>query len=151
MHRHHGPLIVLSLAAAVLVGGCSAATTSGVAATPGIAATSGVAATSGAAATVRQVSPAEAVGMLEDRTVIDVRTAAEFAAGHVASAVNIDVEADDFGERISSLDRGAPYLVYCRSGRRSAIAAETMAKAGFTDVVDAGGLEPLVAAGAPLG
>ena len=39
--------------------------------------------------------------------------------------------------------------MYCRSGRRSAIAADEMAKAGFTDIVDGGGMADLVAAGAP--
>lgn len=61
--------------------------------------------------------------MLETHTVIDVRTPAEFAAGHIAAALNIPVEASDFGARISQLDPEEAYLVYCRTGRRSAIAA----------------------------
>jgi phage shock protein E len=105
------------------------------------------AATSGA----YKVSPTDAVAMIKagDRTVIDVRTPAEYASGHVAGAVNIDVEAADFGDQIAELDHKAPYMVYCRSGNRSAIAAKQMADAGFTDVADAGGLSDLVAAGAP--
>ena len=99
---------------------------------------------------VRAATAAEAVEMLEARTVVDVRTPAEYAAGHVAGAVNIDVEASDFAERVAELDPEAPYLLYCRSGRRSAIAAEIMAEAGFTDIIDAGGLEPLAEAGAPI-
>jgi rhodanese-related sulfurtransferase len=102
-----------------------------------------------AAGGVRTVAAAEAVKMLDGRTVIDVRTPSEFAAGRVAGAQNIDVEAADFGSRIAALDKNAPYLLYCRSGRRSAVAAEQMKQAGFTDVVDAGGLDGLVAAGAP--
>ena len=51
--------------------------------------------------------------------------------------------------KISTLDKEASYLLYCRSGRRSAIAADEMAKAGFTDIVDGGGMADLVAAGAP--
>ena len=100
-------------------------------------------------AAVQTVDGTKAVGMLESRTIIDVRTPAEFAAGHIAGAQNIDVEAGDFAEKISTLDKKAPYLLYCRSGRRSAIAAEEMAKAGFTDIVDGGGMADLVAAGAP--
>jgi rhodanese-related sulfurtransferase len=100
-------------------------------------------------AAVQTVDGTKAVGMLESRTIIDVRTPAEFAAGHVAGALNIDVEAGDFAEKIATLDKEAPYLLYCRSGRRSAIAAEEMAKAGFTDIVDGGGMADLVAAGAP--
>ena len=102
-----------------------------------------------AAGGVRTVAAAEAVKLLDGRTVVDVRTPSEFAAGHLAGAQNIDVEAADFGTRIAALDKNAPYLLYCRSGRRSAIAAEQMKAAGFTDVVDAGALTDLVAAGAP--
>jgi rhodanese-related sulfurtransferase len=86
--------------------------------------------------------------MLDARIVIDVRTPQEFAAGHLAGAQNVDVEAADFASRIASLDKGAPYLVYCHSGRRSAIAAAEMATAGFTDIVDGGAMADLVAAGA---
>lgn len=107
-------------------------------------------ATNSGAAAVRTVSSAEAVEMLADRTVIDVRTPEEFAAGHIVGALNVPVEASDFGDRIATFDRDQPYILYCRSGRRSAIAAGIMAKSGFTDIVDAGGLEPLAQAGAPV-
>ncbi len=100
-------------------------------------------------AAVQKVDATKAVAMLDSRVVIDVRTPAEYAAGHVAGALNIDVEAGDFASKISTLDKEASYLLYCRSGRRSAIAADEMAKAGFTDVVDGGGMADLVAAGAP--
>ncbi len=126
------PLILLALAAVFVLSACSSTSTG----------------TSTEA--VRTVAAAEAVGMLDTRTVIDVRTPEEFAAGHVAGAINIAVEASDFGAKISELDPADPYLVYCRTGRRSAIAADTMAEAGFTDIVDAGGLEPLAEAGAPI-
>jgi rhodanese-related sulfurtransferase len=96
----------------------------------------------------RAVTASEAVGMLDLRTIIDVRNPDEFAAGHIAGAVNIPVEAADFGTRITELDREGSYLVYCRSGRRSALATDLMAAAGFTDVVDAGGQDALVQAGA---
>ena len=104
----------------------------------------------GGASAVQKVDAAKAVGMLDSRIVIDVRTPAEFADGHVAGARNIDVEAGDFAARISSLDKTASYLVYCRTGRRSAIAADEMAGAGFADIVDGGGIADLVAAGAPI-
>ncbi len=102
-----------------------------------------------AGSAVQEVDAAKAVGMLDSRIVIDVRTPAEYAAGHIAGAQNIDVEAADFGARIASLDTKAPYLVYCHSGRRSAIAASQMAATGFTDIVDGGAMSDLVAAGAP--
>jgi rhodanese-related sulfurtransferase len=103
----------------------------------------------GPGSTVQRVGPDKAVGMLESRVVIDVRTPAEYAAGHIAGAQNIDVEAADFGSRIASLEKEAPYLVYCHSGRRSGIAASQMVSAGFSDVVDGGAMADLIAAGAP--
>jgi phage shock protein E len=97
----------------------------------------------------REVAAAEAVQMLDAYTVIDVRTPEEYAAGHLAGAQNIDVEAADFEARIDDLDKAAPYLVYCRSGNRSKTAADLMVADGFTDVVDAGGMQALIDAGAP--
>lgn len=126
------PLLVLSLVSIFAVGACS----------------SGDSGT--ATEAVRVVAAADAVDVLDERTVIDVRTPEEFAAGHVAGAININVEAADFDEQIAALDAEDAYLVYCRSGRRSALAADQMAEAGFTDIIDAGGLEELAAAGAPI-
>jgi rhodanese-related sulfurtransferase len=105
--------------------------------------------TGSAGATAEKVGAAQAVGMLGSRVVIDVRTPGEYAAGHIAGARNIDVEAADFGSKIASLDKTAAYLVYCHSGRRSGMAAAQMASAGFTDIVDGGAMADLVAAGAP--
>jgi rhodanese-related sulfurtransferase len=105
---------------------------------------------SSATSAVQKVDATKAVGMLESRVVVDVRTAAEFAAGHIAGAQNIDVEAADFPSRISTLDKTAAYLVYCHSGRRSANAAQQMAAAGFSDIVDAGAMADIAAAGAPV-
>ncbi len=68
----------------------------------------------------------------------------------MVGAVNIDVEAPDFAERIAVLEPSQPYVVYCRSGRRSDLAAQQMAAAGFTDIADAGGLADLARAGAPI-
>ena len=100
------------------------------------------------AAAVQKPGAAKAAGMLPNLVVIDVRTPAEYAAGHIAGAQNIDVEAADFGTRIATLDKKGAYLVYCHSGRRSGLAADQMAKAGFTDIVDGGAMADLVAAGA---
>ncbi len=80
-------------------------------------------------------------------TVIDVRTPAEFDEGHVEGAVNIDVTAPDFDDRLAE----ASYVVYCRSGSRSADAVARMRDAGFTDVVDGGGLGDMEDAGYPAG
>lgn len=100
---------------------------------------------------VRTMSAADAVGEMESRTVIDVRTPAEVAQGMIAGAINIDIGSPDFRTRIEALDRDGRYLLYCRTGNRSAQAASIMRDLGFTDVVDAGGFDALVAAGAPTG
>jgi rhodanese-related sulfurtransferase len=93
-----------------------------------------------------------AVAMIEsgERTIIDVRTPAEYDESHVVGALNIDVQGADFGERIAELDADEPFLVYCRSGNRSARAAEQMESAGIRDIADAGGLADLASAGAPV-
>jgi len=99
-----------------------------------------------------RVPPADAVAILEagTHTIIDVRTPQEHEQAHIVGALNIDVEAPDFGERIAALDPDEPYLLYCRSGRRSDLAAQQMAAAGFTDITDAAGLADLARAGAPV-
>ena len=66
--------------------------------------------------------------------ILDVRTAAEFAEGHIQNAINIDVEGGQFDSGIAQLDKTKTYAVYCRSGRRSGAAVEKMSSAGFTSL-----------------
>jgi rhodanese-related sulfurtransferase len=63
--------------------------------------------------------------------VLDVRTPAEFMSGHLANAINIDVEGMQFNSDVTKLDKTKTYAVYCRSGRRSAVATAEMSKLGF--------------------
>jgi rhodanese-related sulfurtransferase len=63
--------------------------------------------------------------------VLDVRTPAEFMSGHLANAINIDVEGMQFNSDVAKLDKSKTYAVYCRSGRRSVIATDEMSKLGF--------------------
>ncbi len=80
--------------------------------------------------------------------VVDVRTASEYAAGHIQGAINIDVEAPTFDAEIAKLDKNATYAVYCHSGRRSTLATDAMGKAGFTHVNNlTGGIADLQSAG----
>lgn len=69
---------------------------------------------------------------------VDVRTPAEFASGHIPTAVNIPVNI------IGSTGVDAPedslIIVYCRSGNRSAVAASQLKELGYTSVVDFGGI-----------
>jgi rhodanese-related sulfurtransferase len=83
--------------------------------------------------------------------VLDVRTPEEFSAGHLAGARNLDIRAADFQTRISALDRGSTYAVYCHSGNRSGQALQMMTAAGFTHVTDlSGGITAWAAAGKPV-
>ena len=72
--------------------------------------------------------------------VVDVRTAEEYAAGHLPKAVNVDVLQSDFAKKIAKLDKKRPVALYCRSGRRSKSAAEQAAKLGFKVVELDGGI-----------
>ena len=87
------------------------------------------------------VSPQQALELSgdADTTVIDVRTPEEFAEGHLAGAVNINVEGSGFEDAVADLDEDAPVLVYCRTGRRSANAITTMQDLGFTELYDLDG------------
>ena len=83
--------------------------------------------------------------------VLDVRTAGEFASGHIENAINIDVESSDFDSQIAKLDKKVEYAVYCHSGRRSGIASDKMVKSGFENVTNLnGGIQAWQAAGFPL-
>lgn len=84
----------------------------------------------------QNLTPAKfAEGLRQPRAVLlDVRRPEEFAQGHLPSAVNIEVTAPDFAQRVASLDQDAPTYVYCRSGARSASAAGQLTQAGFANV-----------------
>lgn len=67
-----------------------------------------------------------------DEQILDVRTPAEFAEGHIAGAVNIDIYDDNFmADALKTLDPSRPVAVYCRSGKRSADAASRLAAKGY--------------------
>ena len=70
---------------------------------------------------------------INDGTVtVDVRTADEFAAGHLYHAVNIDWQKDGFMDEIKkNFNTNITLAVYCRSGKRSAAAAQTLSDAGY--------------------
>lgn len=86
-----------------------------------------------------------------DVQLLDVRTAREYAQGHLAGALNIDVQSAGFAERAASqLDSTRTVAVYCRSGRRSADAAKTLTAKGFKAVNLLGGIEAWQSAGKPV-
>ena len=71
---------------------------------------------------------------------VDVRTPEEYAEGHIPGAVNMNVNDASFDKQIASLDKNRPVALYCRSGRRSKIAATRIAKAGYKVVELNGGI-----------
>lgn len=70
---------------------------------------------------------------------LDVRTQEEFEAGHIENALNIDYKSADFEDQLLQLDNSLPYLIYCKSGGRSASAAIIMKELGFTNVQELDG------------
>lgn len=81
---------------------------------------------------------AEPVSISAETVVIDVRTPEEFASGHLEGAVNIDVQSASFDAAVSELPTDGEYVVYCRSGNRSAAAIDRMEDLGFTAMTNAG-------------
>ena len=91
----------------------------------------------------RRISMDDAVSMMKNEKnyiILDVRTAEEFADGHIPGAINYANE-DIGAEEISRLpNKSQLILVYCRSGRRSKEAAEKLVKLGYTNIVEFGGI-----------
>ena len=74
-------------------------------------------------------------------TLIDVRTPQELdATGIISGAINIDFLAENFDSKISELDKSKDYIIYCRSGRRSANASSKMVDIGLKALNLAGGM-----------
>ena len=86
-----------------------------------------------------------------DAQLVDVRTAAEYANGHIPGALNLDWTGGQLEERAIELDKSRPVLLYCASGRRSAAARQYLMDQGFHDAMDlAGGIASWTAAGQPI-
>jgi len=66
--------------------------------------------------------------------ILDVRTAEEFAAGHLKGARNIDIRMQDAYSKIDKLNPNATYLVYCRTNHRSGMAVDYMMQKRFKTV-----------------
>ena len=91
-----------------------------------------------AKASVQRIGVEEFAKLAEDKknVVLDVRTAKEFADGHISGAINIDVNSADFAAKVASLDKEKTYLVHCAAGRRSATACEKLVPMGFKSLYD---------------
>ena len=77
----------------------------------------------------------------DNAVLLDVRQADEFNAGHIDGAVL--VPHDMIPEKVGAVvpNKNTPVYVYCRSGRRSAIAVGAMKKLGYTNLTDLGGMD----------
>lgn len=93
--------------------------------------------------TYKQISMDEAVSMMEEETdyiILDVRTPEEFAEKHIPGAINVPNETIK-SKKIPELPREDQLiLVYCRSGNRSKQASDKLAKMGYTNVYEFGGI-----------
>lgn len=73
---------------------------------------------------------------------IDVRTPSEFEEGHIEGAKLINIHDEDFKSRVKELPKEETYVIYCKSGSRSANATEIFKEAGFKKVYNLeGGIE----------
>ena len=97
----------------------------------------------GGSATYEQISGAEAKALMDSESgyiILDARTQEEYDEGHIPGAILIpEYEIADRAED-ELPDKNQLILVYCRSGRRSKIAAEELVKLGYTNVKEFGGI-----------
>lgn len=83
----------------------------------------------------RQIMDAE-----EDYVILDVRTQEEYDQGHIPGAIVIPHEEIEEKAQQALPDKNQLILVYCRSGRRSKIAAEALLRLGYTNIKEFGGI-----------
>lgn len=91
----------------------------------------------------KQITPDMAKEIMdsgEEYTLLDVREQDEYDAGHIPGAILIPYT--EIGDKAQDIltDKSALILVYCRSGRRSKIAAEALSQLGYTNVNEFGGI-----------
>lgn len=90
-----------------------------------------------------QITAKEAKNIMDNETdyiILDVRTEEEFSEGHIDGAILIpDYEIADKAEKILT-DKDQLILVYCRSGRRSKLAADSLVTMGYTNIKEFGGI-----------
>ena len=91
----------------------------------------------------KKISQDEAMKIMEEESgylIVDVRRPDEFAEGHIEGAINVPNEgiAEEMPEELP--DKDQLLLIYCRTGRRSKEASEKLAKIGYTNVYEFGGI-----------
>lgn len=104
-------------------------------------------------AVTTNVSASKADTMFNEGGVIflDVREPAEFNQGHIPGAINIPMHQVEQQIAQKALDKSAPILIYCRSGRRSSLVTATLIKKGYTHLMNLdGGIKAWSKAGYPV-
>lgn len=99
--------------------------------------------TAGDKKTYRQVSPEEAAAMMEEESdyiILDVRTQEEYETAHIPGAICIPNETIGTEDIPELPDKEQLILVYCHSGNRSKQASEKLAKQGYTNIIEFGGI-----------
>jgi len=76
---------------------------------------------------------------------VDVRSPAEFAEGHISGAKNFPLQ--ELPQQLSKLPRNKPIMLYCRSGNRSGMALQQLHKAGYEELYNIGGIGDLMKEG----
>lgn len=94
------------------------------------------------------MNPTELAQRGEDLQIVDVRYPNEWEAGRIEGAIHIPV--DDLDDRLEEIDRSKRVVTVCRSGNRSATAAELLTAEGFRAENLDGGMEAWAAAGLPF-
>ena len=97
----------------------------------------------GGSATYEQISGAEAKALMDSESgyiIIDARTQSEYDEGHIPRAILIPEYEIAYRAENELSDKNQLILIYCRSGRRSKIAAEELVKLGYTNVKEFGGI-----------
>jgi phage shock protein E len=139
-------ILSAAMAAGLLItlAACGTGTTTASGTLPTTATTATTAPESTNAAAVRKISPPDAKAKLAENPqilLLDVRTAEEYETGHIEGSKLLPY--DEIESRAGELpaDKQNPIIVYCRTGRRSAIAADTLLRLGYTTVYDLGGIQ----------
>lgn len=104
------------------------------------------------APTLEYLDAAAAASLIdsEEVKIVDVRTPAEFANGHLVGATNIDFNSAAFADEVAKLDPESAYLIHCAVGGRSTASLETFEAAGFKRLYHLdGGYNGWVDAGLP--
>jgi rhodanese-related sulfurtransferase len=90
---------------------------------------------------ITEITPAQAQSLMSKggTVFVDVRTDAEWAGGHLPGATHLDRGKLEFDVEKAIPDKATPMVVYCKSGDRGALSAQTLTEMGYTHVVNMAG------------